>query len=119
MGLLDTLLELERGFWAAAGDASYYREHMAEDGLMVLPFQGGILGKPQTLEVVDASDQWAAFELDDVRVSELTGDCAALVYLGTGSRLGAPRYWASISSLYVRRDGAWRLALHQQTPLEG
>ncbi|MQA00495.1 MAG: DUF4440 domain-containing protein [Dehalococcoidia bacterium] len=119
MSLLDDLLELERGFWAAAGDADYYRDHMADGGRIVLPFHGGILGKPQTMEVVDASDQWASFELDDVRLTELTSDCVALVYLGTGARLGAPRYWAAISSVYVRQDDAWRLALHQQTPLEG
>jgi hypothetical protein len=28
-----------------------------------------------------------------------------------------PEYQALIASTYVRVDGAWRLAVHQQTPL--
>jgi len=32
------------------------------------------------------------------------------------SRRGDSTYAAVMSSVYARRDGAWRLVLHQQTP---
>ena len=44
-------------------------------------------------------------------------DAAALVYTGRASRDGSADFVALMSSLYVRRDGRWRLALYQQTPV--
>jgi hypothetical protein len=42
---------------------------------------------------------------------------AAVVYVGTGYRDGdQPAFVGVMSSVYVRRDGTWRLALYQQTP---
>ena len=44
-------------------------------------------------------------------------DSAALVYVGTGHRDGdSPSFVGVMTSVYVRRDGRWRLAIYQQTP---
>ena len=45
----------------------------------------------------------------------LAGDAALLVYRGTATRPACP-YVTRASSVYVRQDGAWKLAFHQQTP---
>lgn len=46
----DQLLQLEEGFWNAAGDGDYYREHMAHHGLCVLPV--GVLDKDETVAAI-------------------------------------------------------------------
>ena len=44
-------------------------------------------------------------------------DSAALCYLGTGHRDGdAPSLVGAMTSVYVRRDAEWKLAIYQQTP---
>jgi hypothetical protein len=53
--------------------------------------------------------------IDDARVLHPTADTAVLTYRWR-SRRGEGTYAAVMSSVYVRRDGAWRLVLHQQTP---
>jgi hypothetical protein len=40
-----------------------------------------------------------------------------VTYRASATRAGEPPYRALMSSVYVRVDGRWRLALHQQTPL--
>jgi hypothetical protein len=45
------------------------------------------------------------------------GDDAAVVgYRGTATRDDQP-YTALFNSTYVREDGDWKLAVHQQTPV--
>jgi hypothetical protein len=34
-------------------------------------------------------------------------------------RADGKRYAALVSSAYVKRNGSWKLAFHQQTPIEG
>jgi hypothetical protein len=58
---------------------------------------------------------WSSFELTDERVLPLTGASAVVVYRASAVRDGTG-YTALCNSTYVREDGSWRLALHQQTP---
>ena len=45
---------------------------------------------------------------------------AILVYTGAAYRAGEPSVFrALMSSVYVRQQDRWRLALYQQTPLPG
>lgn len=113
----DRLLELEEGFWKAAGDGNYYREHMASEGLCVLPV--GVLDKDETATVIEESEPWADFKLQEVRTLDLGDDEAALCYRAEAFRDdGSPGYAALISSVYIRLGGEWKLFLHQQTPIE-
>jgi Domain of unknown function (DUF4440) len=63
-----------------------------------------------------AGQPWASHTLEDPHVLPVTDDVAVVTYGVVAQREGAPTYSALISSTYVRRDDAWRLALHQQTP---
>jgi hypothetical protein len=52
----------------------------------------------------------------DPRVVALTDDSGVLVYRPVAQRAGKAPYSAVISSTFVRRDGACKLAFHQQSP---
>lgn len=108
---------LERSGWEAlrtGGGAQFYEGLMAEDGLMVFP--GLVMGRTQALDAIANAPPWAAFELAGVHVIEATPDSAIVTYQANAQRTGEPEYRALMSSAYVRRQGRWRLVLHQQTP---
>jgi hypothetical protein len=117
MNLEETLIEAERDGWSALTTpeaGAYYREHLAGGALMAFPF--GVLDRDQAIEAMESAPPWAEFEMRDPRVVALTEDSGVIVYSVVAHRSGEPPYAAVISSTYVRRDGGWRLAFHQQTP---
>jgi ketosteroid isomerase-like protein len=109
------LLALERAFWHAAGDASAYADALADDAVHVLPGLG-IVDRDTALRGVAGADPWDDFAIEAPLVVELGRDAAALVYTATARR-GDDRYRAAVTSVYLRADNRWQLALHQQTPL--
>ena len=119
MAVRHELLDLERRAWEAlsteGGGAPFYEEVLAEEVLVLLP--GGMVIDDRR-QLVDSmrGAPWSAFELSDERVFELTEGCAVVAYRGTATRDGS-EYVALFNSTYVRQGDAWRLALHQQTPL--
>jgi Domain of unknown function (DUF4440) len=105
------LWALERKFWLGGSDV--YRQYLVDEAVMVLP--GMVLTKPQTIDSIAAGPRWKSVSFADHRLVRLTPDAAALVYRASGSREGLA-YSALVSSVYLRRDGVWKLALHQQSP---
>ena len=110
------LLDLERRFWLEAS-ADLYTDAMAAEGVMVFA-PVGILDKEQTIAAVEGAGAWSEVDIDDVRTIELTPGSAALVYRVHGVREGQAPYDALATSVYIHRDGAWQIAVHQQTPLD-
>jgi uncharacterized protein (TIGR02246 family) len=109
--------ELEREGWEAlsgSDGAAFYDDLMTDDGVMVFP--GIVMNKPRTLEAIAGAAPWQTFELADVRVIQPTPDTGMVVYSATAQRAGEAQYRAEMTSLYARRDGRWRLVLHQQSP---
>jgi hypothetical protein len=109
---MDELLRIERELGAGSGDT--YRKHLTEDAVVVVP--GAAITREQTALAIDATPGWDEFEITDERVVPLTDDSAILTYRWS-SRRGDETYEALMSSVYVNRDGEWKLALHQQTPV--
>lgn len=116
----DDLLELERASWEAlssGGDAAvtFYAKVLAREVLMLLP--GGLVidDRAHVIESMRGSP-WTSFELTEERVLPLTGDSAVVAYRATARRDGDD-YTALFNSTYVREGAAWRLAVHQQTPV--
>lgn len=112
MDLLDTLIEIETRFWTHGPD--YHDEHMADDALMVFPGVG-LMDRAASLEAVAGGQRWSSVEIRDAVLTRLTDDAAVLAYGARASR-GEEAYTSLVSSAYVRRDGRWRLAVHQQSP---
>lgn len=108
--MMQELLELEHAGWRSLCDgtgADFYSRIMTDDGVMVLA-HGQALDREGVAESLRDAPTWSAYAISDER----------LVVLGRASREGTPgEFRALMSSVYVRRDGRWRLALYQQTPV--
>jgi uncharacterized protein (TIGR02246 family) len=114
------LEELERQGWQALSGpegAAFYENLMAEDGLMVFP--GLVLDKNATIRAIAGERPWTWFELSAIQVISLTPDASLITYRATSQREGEAEYRALMTSVYAKREGGWRLVLHQQTPLPG
>jgi hypothetical protein len=118
MSFEDELIELEREGWRAlcsSAGGAYYREHLTGNALMAFAF--GVLTREAAIEAIESAPPWSSFEIDDPRVVALNEDSGVVVYAVVAQRAGHDPYSAVISSTFVRQDGAWRLAFHQQTPM--
>jgi hypothetical protein len=116
--LRDTLEDLERAGWNALCDGTgseFYGDLMTTDAAMVLA-NGAVLTRPAVVESLRDAPPWDGYELGDLRLVTTGRDGAALVYRARARRDGAPDFVAAMSSVYVRVDGRWRLALYTQTP---
>jgi hypothetical protein len=118
--VLPELLALERRGWDALCDgtaAAFYGEVMTDDGLMVLA-NGAVLDRDAVVAALGQSPPWRSYQLADLRLVGAGPDSAALVYTGRAARdEDAPPFVGAMTSLYVRTDGVWRLALYTQTPV--
>ena len=115
---MDELIELERAGWASLCDGTgddYYGRTMTDDGVMVLA-NGTVMTRDDVVAALGQAPRWASYEMDDVQVVPVSEDSAALVYVGTGHRGSDAPFVGVMSSVYVKRDGRWKLALYQQTP---
>ena len=116
---MDELIELERAGWASLCDGTgdvFYGQTMASEAVMVLA-DGSVMTRDEVVAALGQAPPWASYEIDDVRVVPIGERSVALVYVGTGHRDGdGPPFVAVMSSVYVKRDDGWKLALYQQTP---
>ncbi|MCR2783912.1 MULTISPECIES: nuclear transport factor 2 family protein [unclassified Microbacterium] len=112
------LLRLETAGWQSLCDGTggdFYGSVMTDDGVMVLA-DGTVLDRAQVIAALADAPAWSAYEITDERLVELGPDAAAFVYRGRAFRAsGGPPFDAVMSSVYVRREGTWRLAVYQQT----
>ena len=113
MELEKTLLAHERAL--ATGDGDTYRARLTEDAVLIVP--GQALDRSTAVAAMDVSPGWDEVELRSPEVRRLAAGAALLTYRFSGRR-GQTRYTALMGSVYVERDGDWRMAFHQQTPLE-
>jgi Domain of unknown function (DUF4440) len=120
MSAEEELLQLERGPGGAVTSSEaatrFYAENLAAHVLMLLPGAVMLDDRKTIIESMDGAP-WASFELADERVLRLGETFAVVAYRATAQREGAEPYSAPFNSTYVREDNAWRLAVHQQTPI--
>lgn len=117
MSVLDELLELEHAGWRSLCESTgddFYGRLMTDDGLMVL-VDGSVLDRAAVVASLGQAPPWATFEIREPRLVGLGERSAALVYTGEARRDDGTAFVARMASSYVRVDGAWRLALYQQT----
>ncbi|WP_028464219.1 nuclear transport factor 2 family protein [Nesterenkonia alba] len=119
MGIAE-LLELEHQGWqslCSSTGADFYGRIMTEDGVMVLS-HGYVFTREQVIESLNDAPPWSRYEISEERLIPLDASSAVLVYRGAAWRDEEdPEFRALMSSVYVERQGEWRLASYQQTPV--
>ena len=113
------LLELEHQGWSSLCDrsgADFYGRLMTPDGVMVLA-HGQVLDRAEVVTSLNDAPPWRTYEISDERLVELNDDAVALVYTGRATRGDVDEFHALMSTVSTPRQGRWRLALYQQTPI--
>jgi hypothetical protein len=115
---MQELWSLEQAGWEAlcgAEPRTFYDQLLADDAITIVP--GAILDRGAVLGSWDDVPPWQTYEFAEQSTMHLATDTVALIYQATTRRADQRvPYRATITSVYTRRGGAWRLVLHQQTP---
>jgi hypothetical protein len=114
--LAQELIQVERRGWEALCSqeaSSYYQDHLTDDALMAFPF--GVMERWEALNAMATAQPWSGFQIEDPRVIPLGPECGVVVYSVTAQREGHEPFSATMSSIFVRRGGDWKLAFHQQS----
>jgi hypothetical protein len=110
---MELLIDLERRFWRDGAD--FFRQQLTDDFLMLFPGTG-MMRRAEAIDGVAAGQRWDHVEIHDAHTLVLGPDARLLCYQAEAERNGEG-YSALVSSAYVRRDGTWKLAFHQQSPI--
>lgn len=111
----DEILEIERSLWTDGPDA--YHRHLDTECLTAFTGMAGVSTRDEVAATVAEGPRWRNLDIDVQGVVEPTSDVALLTYEASAARGKDESYRALVSSGYVRRDEAWKLMFHQQTPL--
>lgn len=116
MALDQDLMKLERGFWTEGGD--YYRAHVDEECLLAFTEMAGVHSNEEIAGMNPGAANWKNVKLDEKGLVRLSDGAVVLTYEVDAERKTGEPYKAVVSSGYVKRDGEWKMAFHQQTPLQ-
>jgi hypothetical protein len=119
MELAQQLLAVERRLWK--NDADLYRDNLVEEALLVFP-ETGAIDRTFALDAIRienaAGSRWADVKFEDVHAVALVPEAAVLTYRVTARWAHETTEMTALaSSVYVRRNGGWKVALHQQSPI--
>lgn len=114
MTLTDQLLEIETKLWTEG--AEYYRDHLDQEAIVAFGRMAGAMSKDEVAATVTDGPRWSPPRIEVKGCIEPTPGFALLTYQAHAERPGSEPYDALVSSGYVRRNGSWKLAFHQQTP---
>lgn len=115
----DQLLTIERQLWT--NNATLYHDHLVPEALLAFA-ETGLITRDAAVDAIKqesaSGKRWAEANFSDVRLLSIGAHAALLTYrVAARWAHETATYRALASSLYVRRDGAWKLAFHQQTAL--
>jgi Domain of unknown function (DUF4440) len=118
--ILQELLTIERTLWE--NNAEVYRDTYAAEAVLIFPGVGRIDRETAIAAIKQENAEghaWAEVRFDDVVGHWLTTDTGALISYVATARWNYQSTASQVlcATAYVRRDGAWRVALHQQTSI--
>lgn len=120
MSFAEDIVEIEIRQWEALRSPhsakAYYDEYFTGDALMATPV--GIDDRANLLKEIEASPVITDYDIRDPRIMVLGENVGAIVYIMTQFRDGHEPFDAAICSIFARDGGRWRMAYHQQTPLQ-
>jgi hypothetical protein len=116
MALEQDLMKLEKGFWTEGGD--YYRAHVDDECLLAFTEMAGVHSNEEIAGMNPGPGNWKNVNLDEKGLVRLSDDSVVLTYEVRAQRKSGEPYTALVSTGYVKRGGEWKMAFHQQTPLD-
>lgn len=120
MTLKQQLMEIERRLWT--NDPAFYRDNLTDDAALVFKETGVITRELAVAAIVKENEEgrrWGEVQFDEVRIRHLTTEVALLTYKVVARwEHEESAISAYASSVYVDRNGEWKLAFHQQTPFD-
>ena len=108
---------IERELWT--NDPVVYSASLVPEALLAFA-ETGVIGRDTAVAAIRAENaegrRWAEVEFEDGRLLKLTPGAVLLSYRARArwSHTATP-ITVLCGSVYVERDGAWRLAYHQQS----
>ena len=120
MELQERLVSIERQLWT--NDAAVYAANLLDKAVLVFA-ETGVITRESALDAIRRENaegrRWADVKFEDVHSSQLADHTALLLYRVTARWEHEPSaISAYASSIYARRSAGWKLAFHQQTPIE-
>jgi hypothetical protein len=116
MSIKDDLLTIERGFWSA--DAGFYEQNLDDVCVTAFATMAGAFRKQDIAAMIKDTDRWRDLSMNVRGFLEPVPGFAILTYDAKATRKTGDPYAAVVSSGYVMRNGAWKMAFHQQTPVD-
>jgi uncharacterized protein DUF4440 len=115
----DDPLALEHQGWQALGGGpeaavEFYARVLDTAVEMIFPGGARIDDRAAVLASM-GGPPWESWTLEEPRLRDLGPASAVVTYGVVARRAGGGPYSALVSSVYVRRDDGWKLAVHQQT----
>ena len=117
MTIEQELTSIERTLWT--NDAAIYEAEYLPDAVLIFPVVGKI-GRGSAVAAIweenAANRHWAEVDFADLSVLVVAPDVALLSYEAM-ARWNSEDVAAKVlcATLYVKKNGAWRVAFHQQT----
>lgn len=117
--LQDELYDIEEGFWLKGRD--HFIDHLEEQCLLAFPQMGQMHGVYSRDEVAATAStepgRWRDLKVSDRQIIQPTPDLSIISYRAEALRGDGEPYAAMVSSGYARRQGGWKLAFHQHSPI--
>jgi hypothetical protein len=113
----DELIAIERSLWKNEPDV--YHQTYIPEAILIFP-EVGRIGRSEAVDAIreenKAGRAWAEVNLDDFKALNL-GDETVLLSYRADARWNYEQVPTTIlcSTLYVKREGHWMVAFHQQT----
>src|SRR5262245_38393004 len=114
MSIQDELIAIERGFWTQGAD--YYKQNLDDVCVTAFAEMAGAFKKDEIAGMIPEANRWKDLSIEPKGFLEPAPGFAIVTYRVQAKRKTGEPYGGVVSSGYVRRNGAWKMVFHQQTP---
>lgn len=117
-----TVTTIEKNLWEAwkNNQTAAFEEHLADNSVSINP-QGVSAGKEEAIKSMTGTPcDVRSFSFSDWQVHQLSSDTVLVTYKAKqDATCGGAKIPSNVvaSSVYVKKDGKWLAASHQETPL--
>lgn len=113
--IAEQILNIEKGFWEQ-GTPEFFQKHFSENGAAIFEPMG-VINKADSIEMASDAKPFQDVTMQDIYTQQLTPDVIAISYHGEGRRDGDKEpYQGRLTSIYVKKDDEWQLALTVHQP---